>query len=262
MKKLLSLLAATGLVAGSLLATAVPAHAEEGDTTVTLTGGILVKDLVISSKACKSIPISLPFQSDPVDAVFEEVHARVVLENDKMWFEQYPGAIGTSRAMTNTSPEFGPPVEWCAAKNGYRNLSGLGTFRVTLDYVAWWDEGAGEDEGRSFNDQELTTTFTVKQASKVSSAKISKKGTKRTISAKFSYFDVSKKAWKALPKGTTIELQRSQPGAKAWTKLKTVKVGSKGAVKTTHKTGTKYDYRLVYVGNSTRTPVTSKALAK
>ncbi|MGC4153735.1 MAG: hypothetical protein QM628_11715 [Propionicimonas sp.] len=266
MKKLLSLLAATGLLAGSLFATAVPAQAEESDTTITLTGGIVVKDLVISSRACKPITISLPFQANPADAMFDEVHAHVVVGNDKMWYEEYPGAVEGGRVMTNTGAEFGPPMQWCAAKNNYQNLSGLGAFLVALDYVAWWNAGSTEEQpSGSFDDQEVTATFTVKQASRVSSAKISKKGTKRTISATFSYFDVTKKAkkeWTALPKGTKVELQRSTPGAQSWTKVKTVKVGSKGTVKTTYKTTKKYDYRFVYAGNATKAPVTSKTLKK
>ncbi len=279
MKKPLSLLAATGLIAGSLLATAAPAHAEAGDTDVTLTSGISAKDLVISAKKCTPIRLSMSFRAQPADAAFDLVVADLLIwaaGNSTPW-EELLVADGRDRVLSNDN-ELIEPWQWCPTK-GEGNVSGLGKFTVTGDYLRWWEAGTwGLDEDDEWVEEEdvpdplgergiaTQTSFTVKQASKVSSAKISKKGSKRTISAKFTYFDITKKAkkeWTVLPKGTKVELQRrAANGSGTWKKIKTVKVGSKGAVKTTYKTKTTYQYRFVYAGSTTKAAVGSKVLKK
>lgn len=221
----------------------------------------------------------MAFQAQPSDAVFDLVMADLLIwsAGDPTPWEEFLVASGPDRVLDNDN-ELIEPWHWCPAA-GEGNVSGLGKFTVTADYLRWWDAGSwGLDEGNEeWADEadipdpsgeyefDATTTFTVKQASKVSSAKVTKKGTKRTLSATFTYFDITKKAkkeWTALPKGTKVELQRSTRGANSWKKVKTVKVGSKGAVKTTYKTKTKYDYRFVYAGNATKAPITSKTLSK
>lgn len=280
MKKILSLLATTGLVAGSLIATAVPAQAEQGDTDIVLTSGPRVPDLVISSRTCKPIRVSMGFEAQPSDAAFDLVAASLLIwgEGNATPWEELVVADGRDRELTNTNESLEiEPWDWCPTRNDDKNISGLGRFTVTGDLLMWWDAETGLwDEGIDPEIDDIpeptggyefdaTTTFTVKQASKVSSAKVTKKGTKRTLSATFTYFDITKKAkkeWTALPKGTKVELQRSTRGANSWKKIKTVKVGSKGAVKTTYKTKTKYDYRFVCAGNATKAPITSKTLSK
>lgn len=272
MKKLLSLLAATGLIASSLLATAVPAHAE-GVTDITLTSGVKVKGLVIRSKECKPIPMSMTFRAEPADTLFDLVGATLLISRagDPGW-EEYLFAERADRVLSNDrvvsiTDEDISPWEWCP-KKGDGHISGLGTFKVGVEDLVWWDAGTFPDidAARTGVPALGATTFTVKQASKVSSAKISKKGTTRTLSATFTYFDITKKAkkeWTALPKNTKVELQRRAANGKgSWKKIKTVKVGSKGAAKTTYKTSTTYQYRFVYAGNSTKAPVTSKTLKK
>lgn len=267
MKKLFSLLAAVSLVAGGLFATATPAQAEEGVTDITVAGDFVVKDLVISSKGCRPIGISLDFEADPQDAAFDEVQAGIWVWGGKVSaknaVEEYLFAGGVDRVLTNTVVF--KPIEWCPTKpkNDY-SVWGLGKFTVEGEYLVWWDLGTEEEATPNGGlDLYKSATFTVKQASKAASAKASKKGTKRTLSAKFTYFDVSKKAWKSMPKGTKVELQRrAANGTGAWKKIKTVKVGAKGAVKTTYKTKSTYQYRFVYTGNSTKAPAISKALKK
>lgn len=277
MKKLLSLLAATGLIAGSLLATALPAQADD-IVDVTAAGPIVVKDLVVSSKACKVIPMSTRITTDPAAATFDYIEAWVGVWNAKTAPEKAEAeilyAVDSNRTLANTVVPGYEQLMWCPTKKvrndgieGY-NLTGLGTFYADGAYIVWWntpDDPDDQPNGEKVVDTGRTT-FTVKQASKASSAKVSKKGTTRTLSATFTYFDITKKAkkeWTALPKNTKVELQRRAANGKGdWKKIKTVKVGSKGAVKTTYKTKTTYQYRFVYAGNSTKAPVTSKTLKK
>ncbi|MCW5954191.1 MAG: hypothetical protein KIT69_18225, partial [Propionibacteriaceae bacterium] len=148
MKKLLSLLAATGLLAGSLLATATPAQAEVTTTDIALTSGIVVKDLVISSKACRPIPMSMTFQADPADADFDAVAAVLMIHRagDPEPWEEFLFAGTRDRVLSNDN-EFIEPWQWCPTK-GDGNVSGLGKFTVVGDYLMWWDAGTmGLDEG-------------------------------------------------------------------------------------------------------------------
>ena len=271
MKKLLSLLAATGLIAGSLLATALPAQADD-IVDVTAVGPIAVKDVVVSSKGCKVIRLSAKLTTDPVGATFDTAMAMVWAFAAKAKPEQGSFealyATDSSRTLANTGfPEW-TPLKWCPTKTKRDpaemgdNLTGLGTFHVEGALVFWWNTLGDEASGLTDVDTGRTS-FTVKQGGKVSSAKASKKGSTRTLSAKLTYFDVAKKAWKAQPKGTKVELQRrAANGSGKWKKVKTVKVGSKGAVKTTYKTKSTLQYRFVYAGSSTKGPVTSKTLKK
>ncbi|MGC3953973.1 MAG: hypothetical protein QM804_06930 [Propionicimonas sp.] len=271
MKKLLSLLAATGLVAGSLLATTIPAQADD-IVDVTAAGPIVVKDFAVSSKGCKVIPMSIRITTEPVAATFDYIEAWVAVWNGKTTPEKAEVEVlyasDSNRVLANTPIPGYEQLRWCPTKTkrndgipGY-NLTGLGTFYAEGTYLQWWNTLDDEDPNGEAEVDTGRTTFTVKQAAKVSSAKISKKGTKRTISAKFSYFDVAKKKSKAMPKKTKIQLQRSVPGTNTWKTIKTVKTNSKGAVKTTYKTKTTYEYRFVYTGSSTKAPVTSKTLRK
>lgn len=265
MKKLFSLLAAAGLVAGSLLATALPAHAD--DVEVSVPGPIVVKDLVISSQSCKVIPMSMTFQTEPVDASFDLIEAWVGVWGGKV--KQADAEVealftwGEDRTLANPKMADFVPISWCPKKKKY-NVTGLGTFTVEGAYLRWWNTPQDENPNGDL-EVDKSTTFTVKHASKAASAKATKnkKGDKRTISAKFTYYDVAKKGWKSLPKKTKVQLQtRAADGTGEWKTLKTVKVGSKGAVKTTNKTKAKLQYRFVYAGNSTKAPITSKTLTK
>ena len=272
MKKLLSLLAAAGLGAGSLLATAAPAQADD-IVDVTSASPIVVKDLVVSSKSCKPLRASVRIGTEPVAATFDYVEAWVAFWGAKASPEEAEVEVlygmDSSRTLANTAVHGFAPLSWCPTRTkradgfpGY-NLTGLGKFYAEGAYIQWWNTADDDDPNGETEVDTGLTVFTVKQASKVSSAKVSKKGTKRTLSAKYTYFDVSKKAWKAMPKGTKVELQRrAANGSGNWKKVKTVKVGSKGAVKTTYKTKSTLQYRFVYVGNSTKAPVTSKTLKK
>lgn len=265
MKKLFSLLVATGLIAGSMLATAAPAQADD-IVDITVPRPIVAKDLVVSSKGCKTLSMSMEISIEPVAATYDWIEAFVGVWGGKVTKGKAETEIlyGPGAWLANAPGEGFVPIAWCPSKMEY-NVTGLGKFYVEGAVIKWWNTPYDEEYNGLTEVRTPTTTFTVKQASRVSSAKISKKRTKRTISATFSYFDVTKKAkkeWTALPKGTKGELQRSKPGAQSWTKVTTVKVGSKGRVKTTYKTTKKYDYRFFYAGNTTNAPVTSKTLKK
>ena len=276
MKKLLSLLAATGLIAGSLLATTVPAHAED-ITDITLPAPVAVADLVVSSKKCKPIQLATTITTEPATATFDYLEAWVALWAAKTNPEEAEVdvlyATDSNPNLENTEvPGYYTPIAWCPTKtkraDGFsgNNLTGLGLFYVESAYLQWWNTPDDEDPSGDAEIEAGITSFTVKQASKVTSAKVSKKGTKRTLSATFTYFDIAKKAkkeWTALPKNTKVELQRRAADGKGdWKKIKTVKVGSKGVVKTTYKTKATYQYRFVYTGSATKAPVTSKTLKK
>lgn len=264
MKKLFSLLAAAALVASSLIVTASPASAEEGNSDVAVKiGKITVKDVVISSAKCKTVPFSISYSADPGDTEFDEVQAWFGVTRGKTAWQVVLADLANQGVIPDRISAVEEPIQWCPGQRDDA-FSGLGKFRVEGVELFWWYPGAADDAPPDgYAVEARTAAFTVKQASKASSAKVTKKGTKRTLSAKFTYFDVSKKAWKVQPKGTKVELQRrAANGSGSWKKIKTVKVGSKGAVKTTYQTKSKYQYRFVYAGTSTKAPVTSKTLKK
>ena len=262
MRKLLSLLAATGLVAGSLFATAGTASAAEGDVTITV-GEIAVEDLVISAAGCRQIPVSVPYQTEG-----GQVELYVVAGSLAVSTLAPELLLVDVAAAGRLGPGFEVPIEgavnqlrWCPGWTA-DGITGLGRFTLSGMDLAWAGVAADGSDVEGDVHAARTASFMVRQAAKATSVKISKKRTKRTLSAKLAFFDVGRNAWKALPKGTRVELQRSVPGSGAWTKLKTVKVGAKGSVKTTYKTRTTYEYRFFYPGDDTRAPVTSKILRK
>ena len=268
MKRLLSLLAATGLVAGSLLGAATTARADDASGGGTFeVGEFAVPNLVVSSPGCHRIPIAVPYTMNAPGMDIAEVNGAFFIfhGSSKHLARVDPLVLADSTRsglLTESGVEFEDFV-WCPTKSS-APISGVGRFTMRGMGLSWWKAGTplgGAPDG--YTTVPRTGTFTVKRATQASAVKLVKKGTKRTLSAKLTYFSVSKQAWKALPKGTRVELQRrAADGSGAWKRIGTVRVGAKGAVKASYRTRTTYQYRFFYPGSPTRTKVGSMVVTK
>lgn len=135
---------------------------------------------------------------------------------------------------------------WCP-------FEGFGTFKISGlhgDYDGMNDDYDWSDGQWSAPD---TATFTIKQGSRFTGARITKSGKTRTLTANASYFKAIDwtNAWTPLAKGTKVALQRQAANGKgAWTTVKTVAVGKNGAVSASYATSATYRYRLSTSGNS------------
>jgi hypothetical protein len=113
-------------------------------------------------------------------------------------------------------------------------------------------------------DKTVSTTYYVRTSTTLtkpsaSSTHVKKNHTTR-LSGKATYVRADSKHWytKAnLPKGTKLVVQQKAKGAKSWSKVGTVKVGSKGTWSKTVKVKKTTSYRVVYGGSSTRGAKTS-----
>lgn len=268
MKRILSLLAVLGLVAGSLLSAATPAQADDATGGVTFkVGKIAVKNLVVSTPGCQKMPIAIPYTVDSHGIALGVVNGDffVFHGTGKRLARVDPFVLAdktNSGVFTESGYEFEDFV-WCPVKRS-PVISGLGLFTLRGVGIGWLKVGTPEGGGYDGTAHvKRTATFKVLQGSQFSSVTLAKQKTKRTLAAKLTYFNVAKQTWKALPKGTKVELQRrAADGSGTWKKVKTVRVGAKGAVKATNVTRTVYQYRFHYAGNSTTAKVGSTVLTK
>lgn len=225
----------------ALVAPATAAHAAELSVAVS---NLRATNLVVTSARCTDVKMSFDYviNDDSLAELWSLDAEADVWRGDKnlgsVWF------LDSTEAMEGTLTE---SYLWCP-------YEGFGTLKVnnlTGEYSGW---STSDDVVDVDFVSPAATTFTVKMGTRFTSAKISKKGKTRTISAKSAYFDAANsRAWKSLAKGTKVQLQRqAASGVGAWKSVKTVKVGSKGAVKTTYKTSSAYRYRFTYAGTSTR----------
>lgn len=137
---------------------------------------------------------------------------------------------------------------WCP-------FMGFGTFRIAGIHGSY--SAAVKNSYEWIDDAPFsapdTTTFTIKQGSRFTSAKIRTSGKTRTMTANASYFKASDwtNAWMPLNKGTYVALQRQAANGKgAWSTVKVVSVGKNGAVSASYSTSATYRYRLWTGGNS------------
>ncbi|KYH43046.1 hypothetical protein [Branchiibius sp. NY16-3462-2] len=144
---------------------------------------------------------------------------------------------------------------------------GFGTFKISGIHGSY--SAAIKNSYQWINDAPFsvpdTTTFTIKQGSRFTSAKIRKSGKTRTMTANASYFKASDwtNAWTPLAKGTKVALQRQAANGKgAWTTVKTVAVGKNGAVSASYATSATYRYRLSSAGNSVISAAVTGSLLK
>lgn len=135
---------------------------------------------------------------------------------------------------------------WCP-------FEGFGTFKIS----GLHGDYDGPDVAYNWIDGKWsvpdTATFTIKQGSRFTGAKISKSGRTRTMTAQASYFRAIDwtNAWTPLARGTKVALQRQAANGKgAWATVKVVQVGKNGAVSASYAASATYRYRLWTGGNS------------
>lgn len=169
--------------------------------------------------------------------------------------------LGTDYDMLQTvSGRWSSSFFWCP-------FEGFGTFKIAGVRGSY--SGAIKNSYQWVTDAPFsvpdTTTFTIKQGSRFTGAKISKSGKTRTLTANASYFKASDwtNAWTPLAKGTKVALQRQAANGKgAWSTVKVVTVGKNGAVSASYATSATYRYRLWTGGNSVIGAAVTGALLK
>lgn len=242
---------ATPIIALAALALTIPATATAMEPTQVTITDFQATSIVVTSGRCVDIPMSFKYATtDPTIVEPGWVDADIDLWNG----DENTGTVDFGDE-TNSGTMTGE-YTWCAI------FDGLGTFNLT--------NLTGEVDGynanndlieRSFTAPEVQATFTVQTGSRITSAKVTKKGKKRTFTAAASYFDVGNtNAWRKFPKGGRITLQRDDAGT--WTNLKTAKTDKKGKVKFTYSAKARASYRLVYSGSTTVAGSTSATLTK
>ena len=250
MRKIARVVAPLFLAAAVTFVPATPAQAADASMDV---ANLKASNLVVKSAKCANVKTSVDYAIH--DDSMAELYA--VLVGGDVWRGSKHADVAVMFSETEaTSGTLRGNYKWCPSH-------GFGTFKLNNVIGAYIGFDASDEVIEQYFNHANTATFTVKMGTKFTSAKIAKKGKTRTISAKATYFNTGSKSWKVLAKGTKVQLQQqAASGAGDWKSIKTVKVGAKGAVKTTYKTSTTYRYRLAYAGMSTKAPSYSSILKK
>lgn len=219
-------------------------------TQVTITD-FQASSIVVTSGRCVEIPMSFRYATtDPTIVEPGWVDADLDVWNG----DTNTGTVDFDDD-TNSGTMTGE-YTWCAYADGFgtfnlNNLTGeVDGYNANNDLIE-----------RSFTAPAVQATFTVQVGSRITSAKVTKKGKKRTFTATASYFDAGNtNAWRKFPKGGRVTLQRDNAGT--WTNLKTAKTTKTGKVKITYSTKARASYRLVYAGSATVASSASATLTK
>jgi hypothetical protein len=202
-----SALALAALMTTTGLATST-AEADTGGITFAITS-LQANDYTIRSGGCHYIPVVATHNAPPaVDDI--DVEAEV-------WNgSKYVSSVSLSEAGPG---RLEGSYQYC----GYE---GRGKFRLGPAEVSWYTWGSDDFRTGRF-ESNITTTFSVKQASRLSGFKVTKKGKVRTFSVKGTFYYADGSRWASFPKGEKVTLERRSTGG-SWKKVKTMKVGKHG----------------------------------
>lgn len=238
--------AATTCLATLVLAL-MPSIAHANDSWDVSDVWLTAQDVRVNSGACGTAPMKMHHNGGYLDRIAADV---------EIW--KGPRYVGeTFDYLYDSSAPLTVEHLWCS-------FEGLGRFTAGPSKVEWsytvetsyWDsdlqmwltdtdhrEGELRDSSR--------TSFTVKQASRLSKPSVRRSGRTRTLSTKLSHYNVETSSWKAMKK-TRVKLQRrAGNGRGPWKTIKTVRTSSSGRATSSVKAARKFQYRFVYGGSGT-----------